>query len=509
MVISLPEKRTALSNYLLWIIFIFYILLLSFTINRHELWGDEIHSWNIAKASPNFSDLISNSRYEGHPPVWYVIMWTISKFTHNVACIQFAQLTIATLVVFLVLFFSSFPLITRMLVPFGYFFLFEYGVLSRNYAIGVLFALSICLIMHKNFKGKNLLYFVLLFLLSNTHLIALLLACSLHFYFLLLKFQEKKKPLIIACQFIAGILIFLPGLYFIFPPSDSQLNTQFWLDKMHLKEQFMLLIHPPLRAFVPIPAWWEYNFWNTNFLIELQNKYSIIKIVTASLLLVLFGMIFYILKNNKKSLFLFVANLLLSLIVSFVMPLTAQRYAGFVFIGFIASYWLYCAETPATKKHTQLIAILLIIQLAGSFIAITKDIKYPFSNTYKVTALLNEVPQGKKIVTDYWTLNALVAFTDKPFYVLEMHREMSFLKWDTELKTRTQAPDFYSEGIRYFFQKEGIQQAYMISIDSPKYISDRDPKLFRIYNVVLIDKREGSIVKDDNLYLYQISAFDK
>ncbi|HET6722260.1 MAG TPA: hypothetical protein VFH07_05895, partial [Chitinophagaceae bacterium] len=128
----------------LWLIFFLYVIISGFAIANHELWGDEIHSWNIAKASGSISDLIYNSRYEGHPPVWYLFLWSISKFTHNLAYVQITQLIIASSVIFLVLFYSPFPFITRILIPFGYYFLFEYGILSRNYAIGVLPAFGIC-----------------------------------------------------------------------------------------------------------------------------------------------------------------------------------------------------------------------------------------------------------------------------------------------------------------------------------------------------------------------------
>jgi hypothetical protein len=505
MVININETKSSLSKLLLWTVFILFTIFLSYTISYHELWADEMHSWNIAKGSKSFFDLISNTRYEGHPPVWYVIIWSISKFTHDVNYMQAAQLIIAGLAVFLVLFFSSFPIITRILLPFGYFFLFEYGVLSRNYAIGVLFALCICLILHKNFNGKLILYYCLLFLLSNTHLIALLLAFSLHFYFILLSIEQKKKTSTIFLHILFGALVLLPSLYFIFPPSDSQLNTDFWLSKLDIKVM-VDLIQLPLRAFIPIPALWNYNFWNTQFLLELQSKYSIVKIITVSVLIVLAAMIFMVLKDNKKSLILFLTNLIVSLIVSVFFLLGAQRYVGFIFIGFVVSYWLYCIETPISRKNKRLVNILLFVQLIGGLFAVTQDIRFPFSNAYRVKELLKEIPPNKKIVTDYWALNTLTAFTDKPYYVLELHKEMSFLMWNAEFARMTQAQDLYSNGIKYLYQKEGIRQVYMISIHSPKNISNMDPQLVKLYKTTLIDKRDGAIEKGSNLYLYKISA---
>src|SRR6185369_10968722 len=146
--------RSSFSNPVLWGIFLIYVFVLGYTLLHHELWGDELHSWNIAKASNSFSDLLSNTRYEGHPPLWYSILWVVSKFTHDVSYIQLVQFIIAALVVFLLLFFSPFPLIAKALMPFGYFFLFEYGVISRNYAIAVLLTFCICVLLQKNLKQK-------------------------------------------------------------------------------------------------------------------------------------------------------------------------------------------------------------------------------------------------------------------------------------------------------------------------------------------------------------------
>ena len=101
-------NSTALNNRkLAWICFIVYLLLSGFTVANHEMWGDEVHSWNIAKGSDSYADLIHNSRFEGHPPVWYSILWTISQFTHDISYVQAVHWGIAALSVMLILFFFS------------------------------------------------------------------------------------------------------------------------------------------------------------------------------------------------------------------------------------------------------------------------------------------------------------------------------------------------------------------------------------------------------------------
>src|ERR1700752_2887831 len=85
-------------------IFFLYMVVAGFAMAHHELWGDEIHSWNIAKSSGSLPDLIRNSRYEGHPPVWYLVLWGISKFTHDLVYVQAVQWIIASSVVFVLVF---------------------------------------------------------------------------------------------------------------------------------------------------------------------------------------------------------------------------------------------------------------------------------------------------------------------------------------------------------------------------------------------------------------------
>ena len=499
--INIILSQTSSTRLKLCTAFFLYIIVAGITIINHELSGDEIHSWNIAKASGSISDLINNTRYEGHPPVWYLILWSISKFTHNLVYVQIAQLIIASSVVFIVLFYSPFPLITRILIPFGYYFLFEYGVLSRNYAIGVLPAFCICYIMQKDFKYKFPLYYALLFFMSNAHLLALILAASLHLYFLLLNFEKKKKASGLFPHILLGIPVFLPALYFIFPPADSGLTLGILLNKFD-NYYLGIIAKSPLRTFIPVPAWWEYNFWNTQFLLILQEKNSMLKLLTPLLSLGLLGVVWIVLKDSKKSFALFLFNLILTFIVAVVFPLTTQRYIGFIYIGFIAAYWLRCFAMPVNRRNTWLINILLGVQVVAGAFTITKDIRLPFSNFYRVNELINEVPVNEKIVTDYWCVNTISAFTDTAYYCIGMDTIPTFLQWK---KHHTRGPGVYLNSIKKLFETEHLKRIYLVSTYSPPIILEVDPQMEEFFPLKIVDKREGAIDKWANLYLYEIN----
>lgn len=491
-----------LANPRLWAIFFLYIIISGFTILHHELWGDEIHSWNIAKASGNLSDLISNSRYEGHPPAWYIILWLISKFTNNPAYIQLVQFMLACSVVFLVLFYSPFPFLTRALIPFGYFFLFEYGVLSRNYAIGLLPAFCICVLLGSTGQRRLILYYILLFFMSNTHLLALILAGSMHIYFLL-SLSGKNKPAMLFRHLVWGLIILLPAVYFIFPPSDSGLSVDSLVNKWDI-HQAGIVSRAPLRAFVPIPAWWNYHFWNTQFILELQNKYSVLRFISPFLSLLFLVLAFLILKNNKKCLILFTINVLLTFVIAIVFPLTAARYTGFIFIGFIIACWLHYYEIPLSRNKSRMLNLLLVLQLIASINCVYSDIRWPFSNASRIKELLQKIPAHEKAVTDIGCVNNLSAFADTALYCIGPDRPVSFVQWNHEFKLDSTGS--YVKSIKKLFQKEGINKVYLVSIYPPQIISRLDPQLENSFRLLLIDKIEGSIEKWSNLYLYEIRS---
>jgi len=492
----------ALRNKTFWIIFLAYTMVSGYTMTHHEPWGDEVHSWNIAKGSDSYHQLIGNRRFEGHPPVWYTVLWSISKFTHDISYVQTIQWFIACLVAFLIIFYSPFPTLAKLLFCFGYYFLFEYAILSRNYGIGVLFTCCICLLQGtEHRRHKNFLYYTLLFLLSNVHLLAMLLAGSLHLYFLLSCTSRKK----LLTHILIGALVMFPAVIFIFPPSDSTLNMGYWLHRWNI-HQLTATVEGPLRAFLPVQAWWNPHFWNTEFLIEAKAAYSILKIVNLLVTAVLVALAFFILRNSRKSLILFGTNFLLNIFISAAaFPLTSARYAGFIFIGFFAACWLHYYDRPLPATSKKMLHTLLAIQLAAGVFAVIGDIRRPFSNLYRIDELVREVPPGERLVTDYWTMNGYVAYLDRPAYCVDIGREISFVTWGPDITVVQDNPRRYTDGFRRFFQKEHPPEVYMITQGSPRMLDKVDTNFSRSFDVRLVDSREGAIEKGSDIFLYKIT----
>jgi len=492
---------------LLWIAGLIYLAVAIGAVWHHEPWGDEIHSWNIAKGSATYAEMIYNSRFEGHPPTWYTIMWMLSRFTHDFFYVQLVHLLIASCSVLMILFYSPLPLISRLLIPFGYYFLFEFAILSRNYAVGVLLAFCICLLIRKRFKYKAFLYYTLLLLLSNGHLFALLLAGSIHLYYLLWNYEQYGSRSVIAWHVAAGALVLLPSLYFIFPPSGGALAVPFWLERWQLSN-IIITIQSPIRSMMPLPAWWEANWWNTEFLMQWQARYTWMKYLTPFLALAIVVVMVNLLWKSRKSLALFMANGLATALVSIVVfPLGCARYAGLIFVGFLVAWWLYSYEYRSSRRQQYLVNSLLIVQVIAALFAVGSDWNKPFSNFNKVGALMEKAPAGEKLVSDYWGLNAVAAFTDQSLYCLDLQKEVSFLLWDEQMARLMKQPHRYVHGASQLFQ-QGISSFWMISSGSPTDLVKVDDLFQRQYKVELVDRIEGAIEKGGNVYLYKVSPKD-
>jgi GT2 family glycosyltransferase len=486
----------------LWAVFAFYCLLLAVGMTKHEMWADEFHSWNISKGSGSYLQLIANRRFEGHPPGWYTLLWTLSKFTHRVVFVQVLQWLIAVTAIFLILFRSPLPTRARVLIPFGYYFLWEFGVFSRNYTTAILLAFCVCLIMRRQFSYKAILYYLLLFCLSNIHMLGLLLAVSLHGYFLLLQWEERPRRLQLAGSALLGLFAVLPAVYFILPPADSQLNLSV-LTHGASAYHFSTIYEMPIRAFLPLPAWWKEHFWNSHFLLASGNGFIKSAIAPIGFLLLFF--VFFCLWKDKKSVALFAINLVLSFIVSlFFFSLLSARYSGFVYISFLVAYWLYCAGRPVADRWLSPVNLLLIAQLAGGAFAYVQDLQRPFSYSKELTDVLGKVPPGEKWVTDYWTMNTVVARTDRPAYCVDMEKDLSYILWASDIALMQRRPYRYTDGLNHLFAQGRPRAVYMITHAPLSALEQADTKLASSYRLSVVDSRVGAIDRGSDLYLYRI-----
>ena len=457
---------------------------------HHELWGDELHSWNIAKSSETISALFQNIRYEGHPPFWYLCLFTITRFTHALVALKILQafFTIGTGAI--IIFQSPFSRLQKVLILCGYYFVFEYAVLSRNYMPAIFFAGWIAVLN----GGRAKIYYMLLFLLSNVHLVGLLLAISMHVYWCYEKIKAGKKNV---ADYLPGFLIFIPSLYFIFPPHDSQMDLHFWMERWK-PEHVYLFVTVIIKSLFPFPDISSHHWWNTNLLLDHDTiGFRIFSFVFFILLL---GALIFSLKKNRAALIMLVVNLCLTWIVSLVFPLDTARYTGFIFIGYLVSVWV--ALNGGYYVNKLFFYIILVLQVPAACYAFSSDYHQEFSSAEKIKEAFQPgiIPPGSFVTTDYWTLNNLSAYADSAFYTVELHRKTSFLLWNTEMKAAIHYD--YGEGLQRLLEENKMQPYYFFSMKNPDQAAAWSNRLkFR-----LLFFSGPSIERSGEIYLYRIES---
>lgn len=102
----------------------------------HEPCFDESHAWSIAKDGTIFQLLFEVPHYEGHPALWHLILMPFAK---SGISMKAAFIIVTTFFYgincWLILFKAPFCRSLRLLLPFTYFFVYQYSVVARPYCM--------------------------------------------------------------------------------------------------------------------------------------------------------------------------------------------------------------------------------------------------------------------------------------------------------------------------------------------------------------------------------------
>jgi hypothetical protein len=393
---------------------------------------------------------------------------------------------------FLLLFYAPFDKLTKILILCGYYFVFEYAVIARNYMPAIAATFFITIIFSKKFKYQSLYYYLLLLFISNVHLVGVLLAASIHAGFL---FENIKNRVAFLKNLAVGMLILFPSVYFICPPADSELNFKFWSD-IWTTEKFYLFKKVVIESLIPWPDVHNHNWWNTHFITDNTNYLFLSRLVFTLLLF----LILFIVRKNKTALVVLASNLILTYILSVVFPLNTARYVGFVFIGFLIALWLSYKEMSLVNKI--IMTVLLLLQMPAAIFAFRQDAIHTFSCASSVVEMNRQIPKDSFVTTDYWCLNDLSAYIDKPFYSIELKKEISFLLWD---RAMAEAIHFnYAKGLNDLLQQQNNKSYYFFSTRTHEQIlkNKTDEKII----LHLVNKSTGAIENSGNVFLYLVSS---
>jgi hypothetical protein len=491
-----PETADRRRNFLLVLPFLILFLV---QLAHHQLWRDELNAFGLAAASPTLSSLFHHVHYEGHPWLWYGLLWLVTKVTPSPLGMQVLQALIGTGVLLMIGLFSPFSRIEKTLLLLSYFVTFEYTVMSRLYGLIVLLLL-LYLRDHVQHPQALLIKALLLGLLCNADLMGWILCTGLVAEILIARFVQKQittQPT--AKERLQAAALFLAlagfGLWSMRPYKSVSVRTtgrifQFARDPHHLVTITARYIVGP---FWPIRwSWHDGYFWNYIFWAR-PYAYLFIPVVLG----------LYWISFRKQW------NLLANVAITVVCAIAfghliyegSVRHFGVTFLAFIASLWILRAQ----QRRLPMAAYLLlgISALTGIWTNVL-EWRRPFSNAQHVAQWLGEQHLDQRPIAGApdTSVSGIATVLHRPVYFLDCNCSDLFVLFSN--RRDNFSPNDIPQ--RLAAAPGALHTQSLLYIDVTPLTAQQLATMQQMgLEITFIRSFTGALIYDENYFLYNVS----
>ena len=478
-----------------------YLPVAIFAISHHEMWRDERHCWLVARDSVTPWDVVRNRAYDGHPPLWYLLLWVLEKATHDPRSMQVAHVGIAASAVWVFASRAPFGRLPRALFAFGYFLAYEYVAISRCYGLALLFALLLCAHHRRRFERPTVTA-LLLAALALTTTVATMVAAG---YAAALTVEwaasvrrrhpAARRAWIPISSAAAACLVALACAW---PPADSTVA--------HLRLPSAVASFAPtplISGILPIPRA-DFFFWNSNALLSFEPFGRVAPVVSLGLA----AWLLFVLSCDRFAAVLFAVGGFLLVVLFNGVYGGDVRHHGFFFVLFLMGAWMARLATPSETARTKVrrvavgptVTALLLVHIPAAGIALAYDYKYVFSSGRRAADFLRAKGLANALFVaevDFPTTAVLGQLGSRAVaYSPRTGRTFSFVKW-----TRDRHWDpTDEESVRYAASLSASRGEDAVLIMNRPLI----PKLVEGVAVTLLAELYDSMIEEENFYIYRL-----
>ncbi len=340
----------------------------------HEMWRDEHHAWLLARDAASPVDVIRNLKWDMTPPFWHLLLWVVTRFTHDPRAMQVVNLLFAAAAAWIVLRYAPFDPPTRVLIVFGYYMAYEYAAISRVYALGALFIFSICALWERR-DERPVVIGILLILLANTP--SLYGAIAAGFFVLLYLVEMWTRPEARrsgAIGFGVGVAGILLALLQAMPQPDNPFATGKMTAALE-PERLANLAKFVTSVMIPIPDWSRYDYWSTN--IVAGRSVTLDAVLAAACL----TLVVLLLRRYRWPLVAWCAVTFAVLFAGYQGFFLSVRHGSFIPVMFLAALWIGMSgeREPQPRIERRVLWVLLALSVVGGAVALTKEIRTEFT----------------------------------------------------------------------------------------------------------------------------------
>ncbi len=408
---------------------------------HHAMWGDELQAFMIAADSATFADVLHRLHYESHPALWYAIVRVVTRVRADPMAMQIAHAAIAAGVWWLIYRYSPFDPWEKLLLLVGYFFFWEYFVISRNYALMVLLGFGFIALRAHGVR-RGILPWLLLGLLANTVVYGAIWSMVMAAFFAIEQMRTDRRALLLGGCVYALLLGF--AAWTMAPASDAlHVGTL-----RHEVPRLTSLFAFPVDALAPFPVTWlkgtwavvthprtaEFpKFWNP---VPIQALAQILRldahpVGVLAIVLASFVACWAIVRDR-----LVVAELAIGyvavLLFTFVWHFPGYaRHHGIVLLLLIAAVWMVRARDARAGRSWLWWTILGVNALAG-LTTLASELR-PFSAGRNVATWIeeNHLDDAFIVGSADAAVSTVSGYLRRPIYYIESESAGSFVEWST------------------------------------------------------------------------------
>jgi hypothetical protein len=137
----LPNRRYVGLSLAECLVMLLFTAIAAVAVWFHEPWADEAQAWLIAR-DLGIGGILHQMGYEGSPPLWHLLLCGLIRLHLPYAALGAVSLTLVAAGMYIWLRWSPLPAPVRLLVPFTFYYQYQYAVVARSYALSTFLAFA-------------------------------------------------------------------------------------------------------------------------------------------------------------------------------------------------------------------------------------------------------------------------------------------------------------------------------------------------------------------------------
>lgn len=437
---------------IIWACYTIFILFI--TLVFHEKWRDEAQAWMIAR-DLNFFDMLKQMSYEGHPPLWHIILMPFAKLGFPYVTVSIISCMIMSITAWLVLKKSPFKKSTQILLLLTAPVIYLCPSIARSYCL-IPLALALIAIFYKDRRQKKLQYVLSILLLAYSHVIMLGIAGMLYLFYFVEEIFYTRKEKKETKTLIIGLAIAVMGLVFL---AILLLGSVGINDTVNCKWENIFNINRIKQVI--------YDIYSSMFG---YISYSVGFRIVFTIFIVILTIVEY--KKKPENILIAVVGILWQMFIYLsIWGISSQKGNTILLIGiFIA--WIGKEKEIVSIKLQKILEfgciMIIVLSIMQGITLIDFEINKQYSASQEAAQYINKNLEDDAIIvcTDGPLASAIIPYTDNiKFWNPSSEQYFTFMKWD-EISNRRLSIEKIIEKVKKNFNAK--QNIYLLNCHNQK-----------------------------------------